>query len=429
MLLGMLGTLNLRRKDEMMLVARIHPLCSTIALVSSVLVAQVPPEATKVFDEAYARFQMKKFTEALPLYEKAIQLAPQAAEIWTEYGMCLRVINRLPAAARAGWRSVQLDHGAHTEPWNTLGNTLMEARAWEGARYCFEKAAMLNPDREWVAKNHLNLAWRMMHAGEFRGALDLCQKAAQLAPENPVAWIDLGLAIACLDPSQSEEAVKHADKGLVIAIARVDRAAQEFAKAACLRIRERKAAQFGWSESRSFMVLPESLRELPLPEKVERRYSMPDGTTILVTTPEDWAETLGEARPENHFTVKFTPTKGAPFEVLVSPTKIPANPQNLASSTEAVARSILPGALEKELPIHPFGSPTAQGFWILATDAKTSTLGPKEGDFLHILSTTLDTGSIRFVSTALTNDRTTPTVATFLEIFASLRVDPAPNRK
>lgn len=386
------------------------------------------PEATRLYDAAYTQLQKKAFAAALPLYEQALALAPERAEIWNEYGICLRQLRRFPASARAGWRAVQLDGGRTMQAWNALANTFMEAREWSAALTCLEKVEALHKDQGFVARNWLNLAFRRMAAGETEGIVDACRRATRLDPLNSLAWIDLGQALACAG-APPKEAADPLDKGVAMAEQQKDKPRADYARQLLKKV---QAGESVWPPAvghRSWQPLPTALLSLPgtdasqlaLPALVEHRYALAGGGTLALSTPEPWAEAFDSDRPENQFTVTFTRPGTEGFKVFFSASKGTGNPAGVKATAEQIAKLLLPGSLEKELPLHDLASPTMQGFWLFSTDKKTAEKEPAPGDYRHLVSALMEVGGVPCVGTVLTNSKAAEVVEPCLAAFRSAR--------
>ncbi len=386
------------------------------------------PEATRLYDEAYTQLQKKAFAAALPLYEQALALAPERAEIWNEYGICLRQLRRFPASARAGWRAVQLDGGRTMQAWNALTNTFMEAREWQAAQTCMEKVEALHQDQGFVARTWLNLAFRRMAAGETEGIVDACRRATRLDPTNSLAWIDLGQALACAG-APPKEAAEPLSKGLAMAEQQKDNPRADYARQLLKKV---QAGDPVWPPTlghQAWQPLPATLLSLPgtdasqlaLPALVEHRYALAGGGTLALSTPEPWAEAFASDRPENQFTVTFTRPGNEGFKVFFSASKGTGNPAGVKATADQIAKLLLPGSLEKELPLHDLTSPTMQGLWLLSTDKKTADKAPAPGDYRHLVSALMEVSGIPCVGTVLTNSKAAEVVEPYLAMFRSAR--------
>ncbi|MBK8572316.1 MAG: tetratricopeptide repeat protein [Holophagaceae bacterium] len=395
--------------------------------------ATPPPEAAKAYDAAYAELQKKAYAAALPLYEKALALAPDRAEIWNEYAICLRNLRRYPAAVRAGWRAIQLDGGKTMQPWNAQANTLMETREWQAAQACLEKVEALHKDRAFVAKGWLNLVFRMMAAGEAKGIVELCRRATKLDPGSSLGWIDLGQALAFAG-GEAKEAAASVEKGKALAEQQKDPARVEYATQLLKKLQAGGPVAPPVSPGTSWQSLPPALHALPeanastvaLPALVDHHFVLAGGGQVSLAVPEPWALAPGTARPESQFTVTFTIPGTEGFKVFFSPMKAPGNPLGVKAMAEGVVKRLLPISAEKELPLQELASPHMKGYWVLSTDKKSLDKEPAKGDYRHLLTALLDVDGLSCVGTVLTNSKAPAVVDPCVAMFASAKkVGPA----
>ncbi len=384
-------------------------------------------EATQAYDQAYAELQKKAYASALPLYEKALALAPARAEIWNEYAICLRGLRRFPAAVRAGWRAIQLDAGHTMQPWNAQANTLMESREWQAATACLEQVERLHKDRPFVAHAWLNLAFRRLAAGEAEGVVELCRRACRLAPDESLAWIDLGQALACAgaDPKEAAAAL---EKGLALAQTRKDAARVTYAQQLLDKVQAKASVWPPSAAGQSWQVLPAALRErpeedasqVPLPALVEHRFTLAEGGSLGVSVPEPWAESFEAPRGENQFTAVFTPPSPVSFKVYLSPLRKP-HPEGLQATAERLAKLLLPGSVETTLDPKDLGSTTVKGCWLLSTNRIFKDKVPVQGGYRQLLSVIAAVDGLECVGTVLTNDASPALRDTCLGMFRTLQ--------
>jgi tetratricopeptide (TPR) repeat protein len=387
-----------------------------------------PDEARKAYEQGGADLEKKAYDAALRQFERALTLAPDRAEIWNAQGICLRNLRRFPAAVRAGWRAIQLDHGRTLQPWVAQANTLMETRAWASATACLEKAEALQKDRAAAARSWLNLAFRMMAAGESDGVVAHCQRATKLDPENPVAWMDLGQAQSCAarDPKAAQASL---EKALALAEQRKDGPQAGVARQLLDKvqggttIRPEALGHAAWQVlPAALLTLPEAdASQLPLPGVVEHRYALTGGGTLAWSTPEAWCEAFAQDRPESRFTVQFTVPGREGFKVLFSPLKGIGNPLGVKATADKAAQMLKEGALEDKLTVEELSSPVMRGYWTLSTNKAWAGKGPIKGAYHHMLNAQLDVGGLQCAATVFTNAAGPDVVEPCLAAFRSAR--------
>jgi Tfp pilus assembly protein PilF len=386
------------------------------------------PEAGKAAAQAYGELQKKAYSSALALYEQALAGDPERPELWNEYAICLRNLRRLPAAAKAGWRALQLDGGKTPQLWNAQANTLIEAREWKAAQACLEKVETLHQDRPFVARAWLNLAFRMLAAGSNEGLVDICRRATRLDPGNSLGWIDLGQVQACTGADIKDIAAS-LDKGQALARAQKDGQRADYADQLLKKVKAGESVRPPATAGQSWQTLPAALlrkpeadaRQVALPALVDHHYVLADGSVLSLSVPETWAESFGKDRPENQFSVHFTQPGTERFKVLFSPFLGDGNPLGVQATAKGVAQDLLPGSVEKELPLHPLTSPTMTGWWVLSTNKKATEGGPAKGEFRHLVSLQLEVTGQQCVGTVLTNSKAPEVLDPCLALFSSAR--------
>lgn len=391
--------------------------------------AETPvPEAAKAYDAAYAELQKKAYAAALPLYEKALALAPDRPEIWNEYAICLRNLRRYPAAVRAGWRAIQLDGGKTMQPWNAQANTLMETREWKAAQACLEKVEALHKGHAFVAKGWLNLVFRMMAAGESRGVVEICRRATRLDPGSSLGWIDLGQALA-FTGGDAQEAAASVEKGKAMAEQQKDAARTEYATQMLKKLKAGEPMAPPVAPGNAWQSLPAALQALPetdaaaipLPALVDHHFSLAGGGHLSLTLPETWVEAPGNPRPQSQFTVTYTIPGTAGFKVLFSPSNGPGNPLGIKATADDVVKRLLPMSAETELPLREVATPYLKGYWVLSTDKKSVDKEPAKGEYRHLLTALLDVSGLQCVGTVLTNAKAPAVVDPCVAAFTSAR--------
>lgn len=394
------------------------------------VVKPLPPEVAKLMDEAYADMQKKAYAAALPRYEKALALAPNRAEVWNEYAICLRDLRRLPASARAGWRAIQLDGDRTPQLWNAQANTFIEAGEWRAARACLERLESLQKDRVLLAKAWLSLVFHMLAARETQDLVELCTRATRLDPNNSLAWIDLGQVQVCVGADLKTSSASF-EKGRALAeqqkdVQRADYADQLLKKA--------KVGESIWPSSETglgWQTLPEDLlvlpkadaTQIPLPAKVEHRYPLDEGSLLALHLPESWTESFDKPRPDHRFAVRYTVAGQEGFKAFLYPIKGIGNPLGVWSTAEQTVKRLKDGAAEtdlKPLPLTSTSSATT-GCWILSTDKKSVDREPAKGEYRHLLTVLFDIGRQQCVGSVLTNSKAPEVVGPCLEAFGSAR--------
>ena len=175
--------------------------------------------------EAARAFKAKEFDAAAHLFERALEVEPEMAELWHDLGQTYRALNRLVDAADAFNKAAELrsDFG---EPLNSLGALSRLVGNLEMAADYYYQAIARRPDFPEVyfnlgvladeqgdpesARRHYesalehrpnylqaqnNLAVLMTDAGEFSEAEALLRAALGEVPESAELWTSLGTCL------------------------------------------------------------------------------------------------------------------------------------------------------------------------------------------------------------------------------------------
>ena len=126
---------------------------------------------------------------AVSLIRKAIAVAPQVALYHENLAEAYHRDHRPELAESECRLALRLDARRFAAA-NRLGVLAMEKEDYEEAKNWFSKALDIRPNPE----SFVNLGALLNRTGEFDLAVQACELALRLAPENPLAWNNLGLA-------------------------------------------------------------------------------------------------------------------------------------------------------------------------------------------------------------------------------------------
>jgi tetratricopeptide (TPR) repeat protein len=159
--------------------------------------------AESTFHRAYAILRAEDIPGAVKEYEAAEELSPTNSEVLLELGAAYRLAKQYEKA-HATYEKLLALQPDDARVHGNVGNLWLTEGKLETATAEFEKAATLTDEKEWSAKNFLNVAFRYQQTGQFAKALTVCQRAVELAPDMPLAHADLGISLAGL--GRKEEA-------------------------------------------------------------------------------------------------------------------------------------------------------------------------------------------------------------------------------
>ncbi|HEY1387614.1 MAG TPA: toll/interleukin-1 receptor domain-containing protein [Ktedonobacterales bacterium] len=159
----------------------------------------------------------KQYAKALPLFERATQLAPDSFDAWANLGYILDRLERCEEALTVFDRALALND-QHAWVWINKGHALdglglydEELDAYNEALAIYDRALVLNPDDAmiWTSKGatHTDL-------GNWQEALDAYERALALAPSSASAWANQGFALC--NVGRDEEALTAFDHALAL---------------------------------------------------------------------------------------------------------------------------------------------------------------------------------------------------------------------
>ena len=182
-----------------------------------------------------ALLQKGRMSDAIAALERAVALAPHAAQFLANLAEAYRRVGAPGRGTECAQRALELDSGYCTA-WLNLGCCRFDAKDYQGAFVAFERASSLAPDdarsvafcgdalrelgqvREAIgcyeraiakdaglAHAHTNLGPLLLAVGRIEEAISCCRRAVSLAPGETEPLINLGRCLFELD--QLDEAM------------------------------------------------------------------------------------------------------------------------------------------------------------------------------------------------------------------------------
>ena len=137
---------------------------------------------------AMTAMQAGKPVDAARLFERLVQLRPEASSVWNNYGGALAQTGRIDDALTAFRRAVAADPD-DAAAQNNLGSALRSTGDLAGAVDAYRAAIVAEPD---YVEAHANLGVALRKVGDLDGALAMGARAVALAPDNAEAQNNLG---------------------------------------------------------------------------------------------------------------------------------------------------------------------------------------------------------------------------------------------
>jgi len=151
-----------------------------------------------------------KHDKALKLFEKALQIDPNAVDALLHRANLRMLQRNLPEAEKDLRRCIELrpDHIlAHLRLAAVLSTTNDQA----GAKRCLEKAEKINPNSSEVQSYRGEF---LFTENDFEGAKSYFEKAMEMEPKNPTPYVNAAVAILNSPPQQAGEQMQMAQKAV-----------------------------------------------------------------------------------------------------------------------------------------------------------------------------------------------------------------------
>jgi tetratricopeptide (TPR) repeat protein len=165
-------------------------------------------DSARLFQEALALHQSRRFAEALASYDKVIVLMPGHGIAYSNRGVVLQELARFTEALASYDTAIALMPG-RADIHNNRGNVLQLQKRFEAALASYDAAIALKPDYAEAFNNRSNTLRALKRCEE---ALESCDKAISLKPLYPEAFNNRGLALH--DLGRLVEALKSFDKAI-----------------------------------------------------------------------------------------------------------------------------------------------------------------------------------------------------------------------
>ena len=147
---------------------------------------------------------------------------------------------------------------------------------------------------------------------------------------------------------------------------------------------------------------PESSKDQP------RSFALPQHGALILNVPGTWKQTVRQPPGNRPLTISFTPAQGDEFEVLITPLWSQQNdpafnkPAMVKRVIDGDLGEMLPGAVEKEVPVQEFKSAYGTGYYFLVTDK-----APKPGEYPHAVRAGVGVGDLLLSVTILCRSKDT----------------------
>ncbi len=156
------------------------------------------PRPTESADDLIARGKalqsQQRYAEAIPLLQRATQLAPRSFDAWFNLGICQNESKHYAEAIDSYDQAILLDPSSAAS-WHNKGNALWNLKRYSDALAAYERALALDPQSVITWNNKGAALGDLQRHAE---ALAAYERALALDPQYAVAWNGKGKALSDL---------------------------------------------------------------------------------------------------------------------------------------------------------------------------------------------------------------------------------------
>ena len=164
--------------------------------------------ATDLYQRGETFLELKRYNDALEVYNRAVELKPEYAEAWIGQGNTHLGLKRYQDALEAYDKAIQLKPN-YLEAWNGRGKALDYLQRYEEAIASFDSALKIQPNNLDAWKERGNIQIKLQQYSE---AIASFEKALKIQPNDFLAWHKRGIALHNL--RRYQEALESYDKAV-----------------------------------------------------------------------------------------------------------------------------------------------------------------------------------------------------------------------
>jgi tetratricopeptide (TPR) repeat protein len=169
-----------------------------------------PDKARPYSNLGVALTKRKRYDEALPNINKAIQLSPNFVKAQYNLGLLYEKLDEPDKAMKQYLKTVQINPN-FVEAYNNLSVLLLKQGETEEAIKYLQQAQQINPD---FAASYINMGLALSKQDNYRSAVVHYNKALQISSNLPKAQFLIGAALVKL--GRTEQGVRHIKRALEI---------------------------------------------------------------------------------------------------------------------------------------------------------------------------------------------------------------------
>ncbi len=167
------------------------------------------PDYAEVWQEkAKSLYELKKYRESQSAYDKAIELKPEYLEAWTGRGYALDKLQQFQGAIASFEKALQIQP-EYPQAWQGRGDALLNSQRYEEAIASYEQAVEFQP---YLYGAWYNRGQAHQNLKQYEQAVQSYQKALEIKSDNSEAWNNLGNVF--LELNKNQEALEAYDKAV-----------------------------------------------------------------------------------------------------------------------------------------------------------------------------------------------------------------------
>jgi tetratricopeptide (TPR) repeat protein len=147
-------------------------------------------------DEIYIRqgdflYESKRYVDAIPYYDKALELEPKDANAWYKKGRALSRRGKYEDAINCYDKAIEISPH-HVDTWKKRGEALYSLKEYDLANESYDRATSINSDDTdlWTARSRCEY-----HLKNYEKAIEFATKAIELDPSVAYAWFTKGRSL------------------------------------------------------------------------------------------------------------------------------------------------------------------------------------------------------------------------------------------
>jgi tetratricopeptide (TPR) repeat protein/tRNA A-37 threonylcarbamoyl transferase component Bud32 len=162
----------------------------------------------ELMDKAYSLSELRRYNDALAVYDQALALDPHSAWVWARKGRVLRQLKRYPEALETFAQALNR-HPTFAWAWYNKGIVHERLGEYAQAQAAYQRAAELRPGDIWAAYNHARLLFAL---GQFEAAHTQIEEVLNIDPNHALSHALRGRILMRL--GKTHEALAAFDRAL-----------------------------------------------------------------------------------------------------------------------------------------------------------------------------------------------------------------------